>query len=51
MINLSEKQKQFKEKILKLEQENIATINKIDDKQMVAKIIRLYEEMIKNDNK
>lgn len=51
MTNLSEKQKQFKEKILKLEQENIATINKVDDKQMIAKIIRLYEEMIKNDNK
>ena len=51
MINLSDKQKEFKEMILKLEKENIVIINKMDDKQLVAKIIRLYEEMIKNDNK
>ena len=51
MINLSDKQKDFKEMILKLEKENIVIINKLDDKQLVAKIIRLYEEMIKNDNK
>ncbi len=51
MTNLSDKQKKFKETILKLEKENIVTINKSDDKQMVAKIIRTYEEMKKNDNK
>lgn len=51
MTNLTEEQKKFKEKIIELEKENIATINKNDDKQMVAKIIRIYEEMKKNDNK
>lgn len=51
MTNLTEKQIEFKKKILGLEKENISTINKSDDKQMVAKIIRIYEEMKKNDNK
>lgn len=51
MTNLTEKQIEFKKKILELEKENISTINKSDDKQMVAKIIRTYEEMKKNDNK
>ena len=51
MINLTEAQKKIKEKILQLEKENVSTINKSDDKQMVAKIIHLYEEMKKNDNK
>ncbi len=51
MISLTDKQVKFKEKILGLEKENISTISKSDDKQMVAKIIRIYEEMKKNDNK
>ena len=51
MTNLTEKQIDFKKKILELEKENISTISKSDDKQMVAKIIRIYEEMKKNDNK
>ncbi len=51
MISLTDKQIKFKEKILELEKENISTISKSDDKQMVAKIIRIYEEMKKNDNK
>lgn len=51
MTSLTNEQIMFKEKILELEKENISTINKSDDKQMVAKIIRVYEEMKKNDNK
>lgn len=51
MSNLNEKQVEFKDQILKMEKENIANINKVDDKQMVAKIIRIYEETKKNDNK
>ena len=51
MTNLTEKQVEFKKKILELEKENISTISKSDDKQMVAKIIRTYEVMKKNDNK
>ena len=41
---LDEKQKKFKELILKMEQESLANITKVDDKVMVSKIIRLYEE-------
>lgn len=51
MTNLTDKQKDFKKIILEIEKENISTINKNDDKQMVAKIIRTYEEIKKNDNK
>lgn len=51
MSNLNEKQIKFKDRILSMEKENIANINKSDDKQMVAKIIRIFEETKKNDNK
>lgn len=51
MNNLNDKQIKFKDQILNMEKENIANINKADDKQMVAKIIRIYEEMKNNDNK
>ena len=44
---LDEKQKKFKEQILKMEQESLANITKVEDKVMVSRIIRLYEE----DNK
>lgn len=50
MINSEENKKQVKEQILKLERESLANINKTDDKQMVQKIIRLFEEVKKNDN-
>ena len=42
---------EFKEKVLGLEKESIANINKTDDKQMVSKIVSAYEEFIKNANK
>ena len=51
MSNLTEEQESFKTTIIDLEKENLSNINKIDDKQMVAKIIRVYEEKKKNDNK
>lgn len=51
MSNVNEKQDDFKKQILKVEKEYIANIVKSDDKQMVAKIIRMYEEAKKNDNK
>ena len=51
MSNLNEKQTKFKDQILSMEKENIANISKADDKQMVAKIIRVFEETKKNDNK
>lgn len=51
MSNLTEKQTKFKDQILSMEKENIANISKADDKQMVAKIIRIFEEAKKNDNK
>lgn len=51
MSNLNEKQIKFKDQILNMEKENIANINKVDDKQMVAKIIHIFEETKKNDNK
>lgn len=51
MSNLTEKQVKFKDQILEMEKENIANINKADDKHMVAKIIRVYEEAKKDDNK
>lgn len=41
---LDEKQKKFKELILKMEQESLANITKVEDKVMVSRIIRLYEE-------
>ena len=41
---LDDKQKKFKERILKMEQESLANITKVEDKAMVSRIIRLYEE-------
>lgn len=41
---LDEKQKAFKDLILKMEQESLANITKLEDKIMVSRIIRLYEE-------
>ena len=41
---------EFKDKVLEEEKKSQSNIVKIDDKQMVARIIRLYEEQ-KNDNK
>lgn len=41
----------FKDFILELEKENLQNINKEDKKNMVAKIIRTYEEAKKNENK
>lgn len=41
---LDEKQKEFKCKILQLERESISNIVKVDDKLMVSRIIRMYEE-------
>lgn len=50
MINDEEFQENFKIELLNLEKENLSNITKIDDRQMVARIIRIYEET-KNDNK
>lgn len=50
MINSEENKKKVKEQILELEKSSLANINKTDDKQMVQKIIRLFEEVKKNDN-
>lgn len=41
---LTEKEKEFKEKVLQIEKESISNIVKVDDKIMVSKIIRMYEE-------
>ena len=41
---LNKEEKEFMELILSLERESISNIVKTDDKQMVNKIIRLYEE-------
>ena len=45
------KLEEFKKKLLESERESINNINKIDDKQMVSRIIRTYEEMMKDANK
>ena len=41
---LDEKQKKFKDLILKMEQDSLANITRVEDKIMVSRIIRLYEE-------
>lgn len=41
----------FKDYILELEKNNLRNINKEDKKVIVAKIVRKYEEALKNDNK
>lgn len=41
---LNDKQKKFKEKILQLERESIASIIKVDDRTMASKIIRMFED-------
>ena len=41
---LTAEEAEFKEKILQLERESISNITKTDDKILVAKIIRMYEE-------
>ena len=40
MISIEE----FKDKVLDLEKESLANIVKTDDAQLVAKIMRMYEE-------
>lgn len=42
---------EFKDEILKLEKENLEKINKDNNKIMVNKIIRKYEESKQDDNK
>ena len=41
----------FKDYILELEKNNLKNIDKDDKKNMVAKIVRTYEEAKQNDNK
>ena len=41
----------YKDFVLDLEKANLTNIDKEDKKVMVAKIVRLYEEARKNDNK
>ena len=41
----------FKDYVLSLEKNNLKNIQKEDKKNMVAKIIRAYEQAKKNDNK
>ena len=41
----------FKDYVLELEKTNLKNIDKDDKKNMVAKIVRTYEEAKKNDNK
>ncbi len=40
MINIEE----FKDKVLDLEKESLSNIIKTDDSQLVAKIMKMYEE-------
>ena len=47
---LTPEQEAFKNKILEMERESISNITKTDDKQLISRIIRLYEEEQKNDN-
>lgn len=41
----------FKDFILELERTNLRNLDREDKKQMAAKILRNYEEVIKDDNK
>lgn len=41
----------FKDFVLTLERENLRKLDREDKKQMVSKIVRNYEEALKNDNK
>lgn len=41
----------FKDFILELERTNLRNLDREDKKQMAAKILRNYEEAIKDDNK
>lgn len=41
----------FKNFVLDLERENLRNLDKDDKKQMVAKIMKTYEEAKKSDNK
>ena len=41
----------FKDYILEMEKDNLKNLTREDKKQMVAKIVRTYEEAKKNDNK
>lgn len=41
----------FKDFVLELERTNLRNLDREDKKQMAAKILRNYEEAIKDDNK
>ena len=44
------KLEKLKNEILDMERENLSKIDHVDDKQTVLKIIKMYEELEKNDN-
>lgn len=49
-MNREEKLEKVKKEVLDLERESLANITKTQDQQMIAKIIKIYEES-ENDNK
>ena len=44
---LTKQEADFKDQILKMENESLSNIVKTDDKVMVTKIVKLYEESLK----
>ncbi len=46
-----EKISELKNKILDLERESLSRIEPVSDKQMIVKIMKLYEEISKDDIK
>lgn len=48
---LTDKEKKLLERLLEIETEASNSINKVDDKVIVSKFLKAYEEIINNDNK
>jgi EAL domain-containing protein (putative c-di-GMP-specific phosphodiesterase class I) len=44
MTDEEQKLNDFKKQVLKIERESLSNITRLDDKQIISKILRLYEE-------
>lgn len=49
-MNSTDKMTEFKDAVLLQERENLSKVEPLADKQMAAKIMKLYEEKCKDDH-